>query len=195
MRSIVHTQHSSTGTSINSILLASGENEEDALEINFLIQLTTNMTDKIALVTGSTDGLGHCVATRLALDGVHVLIHGRSTERAASLMRVIQNAGGKSTFYQADLSTLAGVRSLASAVALKHNKLDLLVNNAGIGVGKRGSSRQITPDGFELRFAVNYLAGFVLTRMLLPLLLIEPHARIVNVASIGQQSIGTGFRW
>ncbi|MPW06432.1 SDR family NAD(P)-dependent oxidoreductase [Paraburkholderia sp. CNPSo 3155] len=148
-----------------------------------------NMTNKLALVTGSTDGLGRSVAKRLAAQGAHVLIHGRNMERGEYMVREIAGAGGKATFYPADLSTFAEVRSLASAIGRAHDQLDLLINNAGIGTGSPGSIRQVTADGIELRFAVNYLAGFALTRLLLPLLLKGSRSRIVNVASVGQRPI------
>ncbi|EEA04427.1 short-chain dehydrogenase/reductase SDR [Burkholderia sp. H160] len=148
-----------------------------------------NMTNKVVLITGSTDGLGRCVAKRLAAQGAHVLVHGRDMERGEYVVREIAGAGGRATFYPADLSTFAEVRSLASAIGRAHDQLDLLINNAGIGAGSPGSSRQVTADGIELRFAVNYLAGFALTRLLLPLLLKGSRSRIVNVASVGQRSI------
>jgi NAD(P)-dependent dehydrogenase (short-subunit alcohol dehydrogenase family) len=148
-----------------------------------------SITDKVVLITGSTDGVGGCVATQLAAGGAHVLLHGRNIERAERLIDEIQHAGGRATFYPADLSTLASVRSLAAGVTHAHQRLDILVNNAGVGVGQRGSGRQTTPDGYEWRFAVNYLAGFLLTRMLLPILCAGSPSRIVNVASIGQHPI------
>ena len=148
-----------------------------------------NITDKVALVTGSTDGLGRDVAKRLAAQGAHVLIHGRDTERAECVVRDIRTAGGSATFYRADVSTRSGIQALACEIAGSRDKLDLLINNAGIGTGAAGSSRQITADGIELRFAVNYLAGFALTRLLLPLLLKGANARVVNVASVGQRPI------
>jgi NAD(P)-dependent dehydrogenase (short-subunit alcohol dehydrogenase family) len=81
------------------------------------------------------------------------------------------------------------VRSLADAVRQKTNRLHILINNAGLGTGAGGGSRQISADGHELLFAVNYLAGFLLTHLLLPLLKESAPARIVNVASAGQQAI------
>lgn len=79
------------------------------------------------------------------------------------------------------------MRALAEAIQRDHSHLDVLINNAGIGVGSRG--RSVSKDGYELRFAVNYLSGFLLTRLLLPLLQKSQSARIVNVASAGQQPI------
>jgi NAD(P)-dependent dehydrogenase (short-subunit alcohol dehydrogenase family) len=143
-----------------------------------------NMNGKIALITGSTDGVGRWVARRLAADGAHVIVHGRNVVRGNQLVDEIRKSRGVATFHAADLSTLEGMHELAG-----YPQLDILVNNAGIGVGARGSERQMTVDGIELRFALNYLAGFVLTHSLLPLLRLGHAARVVNVASVGQQAI------
>lgn len=147
------------------------------------------LRSKTILITGSTDGVGRRVAQRLAGSGATVLIHGRNRDRGESLLREIRRGGGSGTFHCADFSSLSGVRALAQAIQGQHGSLDVLINNAGIGVGHRGSGRELSQDGHELRFAVNYLAGFLLTHLLLPLLKKSPAARIVNVASIGQQPI------
>jgi NAD(P)-dependent dehydrogenase (short-subunit alcohol dehydrogenase family) len=144
---------------------------------------------RTALVTGSTDGVGRRVAERLAEAGAKVLVHGRDQTRAEQLIADIQKAGGTATFYPADLSSLAEVRALAAAVQRDHARLELLINNAGIGTANYGSARQTSRDGHELRFAVNYLSGFLLTYLLMPLLTASKPARIVNVASVGQQPI------
>ncbi len=146
-------------------------------------------SDRFALVTGATSGVGRVVARRLGRDGWTVLAHGRDEARGAALVREIESAGGKARFYRADLSSLAGVRRLAATVAGDHPLLHLLVNNAGIGSGSPGAGREASADGFELRFAVNYLAGFLLTRLLLPNLLAAAPSRVVNVASLGQRDI------
>ena len=142
---------------------------------------------KTILVTGSTDGVGRWVAQRLAADGARVLVHGRDRKRGEALIETIAKGGGAATFVPADLSSLANVRDLADAVQRETDSLDVLVNNAGIGTA--GNAREVSADGFELRFAVNYLAGFLLTRLLLPLLEKRAPSRIVNVASAGQQAI------
>ena len=139
---------------------------------------------KTALVTGATDGVGRVVATRLAGQGWRVLAHGRNQERGEQLAREIG-----ATFLKADLSALAEGRRLAELVKAQTAELQLLINNAGIGsVGDRPGRRE-SADGHELRFAVNYLAGFQLTHLLLPLLKAGAPARIVNVSSAGQQAI------
>lgn len=89
----------------------------------------------------------------------------------------------------ADLSSLAEVRRLAGAVRAGTDRLDILISNAGVGTGGEGAKRQVSADGYEMRFAVNYLAGFLLSSELLPLLKASAPARIVNVASAGQQAI------
>jgi NAD(P)-dependent dehydrogenase (short-subunit alcohol dehydrogenase family) len=148
------------------------------------------MDGKTVLVTGSTDGVGRYVAAKLAAAGASVLTHGRDQARANSLADEIKRAGGiEPTFYRADLSSLAGARQLAESVIANHKRLDLFISNAGIGSRTSGPERKTSADGFELRFAVNYLSGFLLTRLLLPLLKAGAPSRIVNVASLGQHPI------
>jgi NAD(P)-dependent dehydrogenase (short-subunit alcohol dehydrogenase family) len=144
---------------------------------------------KTALVTGATDGVGRLVARRLAADGWRVIAHGRSTERGATLVKEIEAAGGTASFVKADLASLAEVHMLAAAVKNETAALQLLINNAGIGSVGDAPGRRESVDGHELRFAVNYLAGFLLTYLLLPLLKAGAPARIVNVSSAGQQAI------
>jgi NAD(P)-dependent dehydrogenase (short-subunit alcohol dehydrogenase family) len=149
-----------------------------------------DMDGKTVLVTGSTDGVGRYVAKRLAADGAKVLIHGRDAARAQTLIDEIVQAGAAApTFYEADLSSLAGARQLAEEVLHDHAKLDVFVSNAGIGSMNGGPERRTSADGHELRFAVNYLSGFVLAHELLALLKAAAPARIVNVASLGQHPI------
>jgi NAD(P)-dependent dehydrogenase (short-subunit alcohol dehydrogenase family) len=151
------------------------------------------MTDaRTILITGATDGLGRALATSLAADGAKLILHGRSREkldRAAAGLAHADNGQAPTTLL-ADLADLEQVRGLADQVASLTGHLDVLVNNAGIGSGEpEGRTRRVSADGYELRFAVNYLAGFDLTLRLLPLLKASPAARIVNVASIGQAPI------
>jgi NAD(P)-dependent dehydrogenase (short-subunit alcohol dehydrogenase family) len=142
---------------------------------------------KTALITGSTDGVGRVVAKRLAAQGARVLVHGRDLERGRAVIAEIHAAGhGDADFLQADFASLAEARKLAQAVAASEARLDILINNAGIGSNGAAAQRATSLDGFELRFAVNYLAGFLLTRLLLPKILSSTPARIVNVASLGQ---------
>ena len=147
----------------------------------------TRLDGKIALITGSTDGVGRVVATRLGAAGAHVLAHGRDRARGERVVADIRAAGGRADCLIADLASLAEVRRLAEIIRQDNDRLDILVNNAGIGTA--GAARQTSADGHELRFAVNYLAGFQLTYLLLPLLRAGAPSRIVNVSSAGQQAI------
>jgi NAD(P)-dependent dehydrogenase (short-subunit alcohol dehydrogenase family) len=139
------------------------------------------------LVTGATDGLGKHVASALARRGATVLVHGRSPERLEVTLEELrgQTSSQKVCSYLADLSSLAAVRDLADRILSEYDRLDVLVNNAGIIVQERKASE----DGYELTFAVNYLSHFLLTSLLLPLLKDSAPARVVNVASAGQSPI------
>ncbi len=150
---------------------------------------TPSLTGQVALVTGSTDGLGRHVAQELAALGATVIIHGRNEQRGAEVVSEIEAAGGSAVFYRADFASLSEVESLAAAVLDNHDRLDLLINNAGIWSRAGDDTRYTSNDGHELTFAVNYLSGFLLTHRLLPLMRESSPARIVNVASIAQQPI------
>jgi NAD(P)-dependent dehydrogenase (short-subunit alcohol dehydrogenase family) len=151
------------------------------------------LDEQVILVTGATDGLGRGVAERLAAGGATVLVHGRDGERGAATMRDVRDATGNERlrWYRADLASLADVRALAERVTAEESRLDALVNNAGIGTTLPGDgARQVSADGYELRFQVNYLAHYLLTRLLLPLIeRSAPGSRIVNVSSAGQAPI------
>ena len=150
----------------------------------------SDLKSKIVLVTGATDGLGQGVVRELARRGATVLVHGRHRARAEALAFELRQAGAHAVrVYLADLASLAEVRALAAAVLEHEQRLDVLVNNAGIGTTVPSANRSESADGIELRFAVNYLSHYLLTRELLPLLERSAPARIVNVSSIGQQAI------
>ena len=147
--------------------------------------------DQVILITGATDGLGKATARQLASQRATVLLHGRDRERGEATLREIRQATGNDRLrvYLADFSSLTQVRRLAEEVQAHHDRLDVLINNAGIGGGTPTSPRQESQDGVELCFAVNYLAPFLLTHLLLPLLRRSAPARIVNVASAGQAPV------
>ncbi|HWG81110.1 MAG TPA: SDR family NAD(P)-dependent oxidoreductase [Stellaceae bacterium] len=151
-----------------------------------------SLDGKTVLVTGSTDGVGRLVARRLGEAGARVLVHGRDRRRGGEVVAAIEESGGRAEFLAADLASLAETRKLAETVWAKADRLDLLINNAGVGSSGAAGVRQASADGHELRFAVNYLAGFLLTGLLLPLLRRGAPSRIVNVASAGQQKIDFG---
>ena len=143
--------------------------------------------EQVILITGATDGLGRGLAAELAAAGATVLVHGRDEERGAEVVREL---GDRARFYRADLASLDEVCRLAGEVLAREPRLDALVNNAGIGTTLPGDGERLeSRDGHELRFAVNYLATFALTRLLLPRLIESAPARIVNVSSAGQAPI------
>jgi NAD(P)-dependent dehydrogenase (short-subunit alcohol dehydrogenase family) len=150
------------------------------------------LDEQVILVTGATDGLGRGVATALADAGATLLLHGRSPERLDAVVEEIgaatQNANLRP--YRADLASLDEVRRLGDEIVARESRLDALVNNAGIGTTLPGDGeRMVSADGYELRFAVNYLAGFLLTNRLAELLAASAPARVVNVSSAGQAPI------
>ena len=150
------------------------------------------LEEQTVLITGATDGLGRGLASVLAAEGATLMIHGRDEARGRRTLAETETAtgNGKLRWLRADFSSLEEVRGLAASVAGSCDRLDVLVNNAGIGTSLPGEGRRMeSRDGYELRFAVNYLAGYLLTRSLLPLLERSGPARVVNVSSAGQAPI------
>jgi NAD(P)-dependent dehydrogenase (short-subunit alcohol dehydrogenase family) len=147
--------------------------------------------ERTVLITGATGGLGRYLAQRLAQRGDHVLLHGRSRERAERERAEIVEATGNDRVdvLVADLASLREVDRLADEVAGRYDRLDVLVNNAGVGTGEPGAPREESADGIELRFAVNYLAGYHLGRRLTPLLIAAAPSRVIAVSSAGQAPI------
>jgi len=146
---------------------------------------------KVVLLTGATDGLGRALAARLAGEGVDLILHGRDPQRIEATANELRERQPRGRIFssRADLASLAQTRALAEDIARDFPRLDVLINNAGIGPGGASETRQVSADGYELRFAVNYLAGFLLTTSLLASSERAPAARIVNVSSVGQQPI------
>jgi NAD(P)-dependent dehydrogenase (short-subunit alcohol dehydrogenase family) len=150
------------------------------------------LQNQVVLVTGSTDGIGKQSAIQLAQMGATVLVHGRSKEKCETVVKEICKRTGneKVRYYVADFASLSEVRRVAQEIIHRENQLNVLINNAGIGSGKLSNKqRALSQDGYELRLAVNYLAPFLLTHLLLPLLKSSAPAQVINVASVGQQSI------
>jgi NAD(P)-dependent dehydrogenase (short-subunit alcohol dehydrogenase family) len=144
-------------------------------------------TARTILVTGSTDGVGRRTVERFASPGAHLLVHGRDARRGKAVVAAVERAGATATFLEADLASLAEVRGLARAVREECSHLDVLVNNAGIS--KPSAPRRLTVDGYESHFAINYLASFLLTRLLSPLLGAQGLTRVVNVVSAAQDPL------
>jgi NAD(P)-dependent dehydrogenase (short-subunit alcohol dehydrogenase family) len=135
---------------------------------------------KICLVTGANSGIGRAAALALAKRGVVVAMVGRHAGRLeAARDAVVAESGGAADCWVADLSSQREVRALAHDVAARYGRLDVLVNNAGVMLQRR----RVTADGLEMTFAVNHLAGFLLTNLLLDALQAAAPARVVNVAS------------
>jgi NAD(P)-dependent dehydrogenase (short-subunit alcohol dehydrogenase family) len=148
----------------------------------------TALHGRTILVTGATDGLGLALARRLGSEGATVLVHARDAARGREALERLGD--GRFELVTADLASLSQVRALAADVLARAPRLDALVNNAGIGGSVPGGrERMESEDGLELRFAVNYLAGFALTHALLERLVASAPARVVNVASAGQMPL------
>lgn len=140
------------------------------------------MGDRTVLITGATSGIGKATAARLARRGHRVLMAGRTRERGQAAVATVREraTGPKPELLLADLSEQSEVRELASRVRDVTRRLDVLINNAGT----YSRSRRTTDDGTELQLAVNYLAPFLLTRLLLPLLEESAPSRVVTVSSM-----------
>jgi NAD(P)-dependent dehydrogenase (short-subunit alcohol dehydrogenase family) len=142
--------------------------------------------ERAIVITGATDGLGKGLATELAPSGARLILHGRNEEKGQALLEELRpRAGGELEWRRADFASLDDVRDLADSL-LDEDRIDVLVNNAGIGTA---GPREESEDGHELTFQVDYLAPFLLTRRLLPLIERSAPARVVNVSSAGQAPI------
>lgn len=141
---------------------------------------------RVVLITGSTSGLGREVALALGAAGDHVIVHGRNEERGRVVVDSIRALGGSARFMRADFARLDEIAGLAEQVMAEYPRLDVLVNNAGIWLE---GPRQLSEDGHELHFQVNYLATYLLTESLADLLRQSAPARVVNVASIAQRPL------
>jgi NAD(P)-dependent dehydrogenase (short-subunit alcohol dehydrogenase family) len=140
---------------------------------------------KTILITGSTDGIGLETAKILASQGHHVLLHGRNPAKLEQAKKIVSDLadGGLVESYLADLSHMAEVEALAKAVTDNHSSLDILINNAGI----YKTPHPITKEGMDVRFVVNTLAPYLLTKRLLPLL--SSSARVINLSSAAQAPV------
>jgi NAD(P)-dependent dehydrogenase (short-subunit alcohol dehydrogenase family) len=143
------------------------------------------MMKNTIFITGSTDGIGLEAARKLVSSGHNVLLHGRNPVKLEKVERTLSALPGKGRVesYGADLSRMANVEALAKAVAERHMKLDVLINNAGIFK----VSNAMTPDGLDVRFAVNAIAPYLLTKRLLPLM--GTSGRVINVSSAAQATV------
>lgn len=153
--------------------------------------MTRRLEGRTVLITGGNRGIGREASRRLAADGARVLLVSRREDAGQQLVREIRMMTGNQEVevVQGELSTREGVRALASSVQSRTDHLDVLLNNAGVVARKR----TVTPDGLELQFAVNHLAPFLLTRLLLPLLQAGGPSRVITVSSRAHQ--GGRMNW
>lgn len=135
---------------------------------------------KTILITGATDGIGKLTAKLLVAQGHHVLIHGRSLSK---LNATADEIGGKTQSYVADLSDLTAVKEMADLILTQHERLDVLINNAGVFK----TSHPIASSGLDVRFLVNTISPYVLTQRLLPI--IPKTGRVVNLSSAAQARV------
>jgi NAD(P)-dependent dehydrogenase (short-subunit alcohol dehydrogenase family) len=149
------------------------------------------MQDKICMVTGATSGIGKVTALELARRGAIVVVAARDPEKAAATVAEIKGITGNPAVESmlADLEDLSQVRNLAETFKARHDHLDVLVNNAGAIFLRR----QLSADGYEKTFAVNHLAPFLLTNLLLDALKASPSARVINVSSDSHESAALDF--
>lgn len=140
-----------------------------------------DLAGKIFLVTGATEGIGKAAATEFAKRGATLTIIGRNREKTEQVLKELEAVSGNKNLdlLICDLSRLADVRRAAGAFRVKHDRLDVLANNAGVTF----KSPVMGPDGFELTFALNYLAHFQLTSSLLDVIRHTPGARVVSTSS------------
>ena len=149
-----------------------------------------SLDEQTILITGATGGLGRALAHRAAEHGATVVAHGRDEQRLRELALEVEEATGTSIdTVAADLANLREVDRLADSVLDTYDRLDVLVNNAGVGFGAPDGPREESADGIELRFAVNHLAAYRLAGRLAKLLEVSAPARIVQVASAGQLAL------
>ncbi|MCB2221709.1 MAG: SDR family oxidoreductase [Bacteroidetes bacterium] len=144
------------------------------------------MDDKIVLVTGSTDGIGKQTAIDLCRLRAKVIVHGRNEQKAKETMEDIARQTGNQNldYVKADLASMDQIRNMAEEIKSKYDRIDVLINNAGVFMNRR----ELSQDGFEMTFAVNHISYFLLTGLLLDLIKKSDYARIVNVASMAHAS-------
>ncbi|TMW65995.1 hypothetical protein Poli38472_003760 [Pythium oligandrum] len=162
----------------------------DAVPSNWDAYHIPSQKDKVAIVTGGNSGVGYETALELVRKGAQVVLGCRNEGRGAEAVKKIQAEvadapeAGSVAFIKLDMADLSTVKSFADEFRKTHNRLDLLINNAGVS----GVQYGVTVDGFESHIGINHLGPFALTAQLFDLLKQSPHARIVNVSSMKHRS-------
>jgi NAD(P)-dependent dehydrogenase (short-subunit alcohol dehydrogenase family) len=150
---------------------------------------TTNdipdQTGRVAVITGANTGLGYETAAALAAKGAHVVLAVRNLDKGKDAATLIlkRNPGAEVVLQELDLTSLQSIRAAAEQLRSEHDRIDLLINNAGVA----GTPKSTTQDGFELQFGTNHLGHFALTGLLLDRLLPVAASRVVTVSSIGHR--------
>ena len=140
-----------------------------------------DLQGKVFLVTGATEGIGKAAALNFAKRGAELVIVGRNKEKSEAVLAELtrHSSGNKVSLLLGDMSSLAEIRKVATQFKEKHDRLDVLVNNAGAVFNKK----EFSVDGYEMTFALNHLGYFLLTRELLPLLEKTPGSRVISTSS------------
>lgn len=142
---------------------------------------------KTILITGSTDGIGKLTALKLAKDGHEIYVHGRNADKLEAVISEIKTTSNNDNVkgFVADFSDLEAVKNMATQINQDLPKLDILINNAGVYKSRVAK----TKDGFDIRFSVNYLAPYLLTKTILPLVKKGAASRIINLSSAAQAPV------
>ena len=142
---------------------------------------------KHILITGSTDGIGKLAAQKLARNGHHIYLHGRNPQKLEAVVKELREKSNNDSIkgFAADFSDLDAVRKMAEEINTELSQLDVLINNAGV----YNSARVQNTEGLDIRYVVNYLAPYVLTHALLPLLKKGIESRIINLSSAAQAPV------
>jgi retinol dehydrogenase-12 len=151
-----------------------------------------SLSGTVAIVTGGNSGIGKEAAVGIAREGAHVVIAARNAAKAAAAVTEIEtraDARGRVEAMPIDLASFASVRAFADAFTAKHDRLDILLNNAGLVLRKR----VVTVDGHETQFQVNHLGHFLLTNLLYGPLVRSAPARVVNVSSYAHTTVKKGL--
>ncbi len=149
------------------------------------------MKDKVVVITGATSGIGEVAADRLAQKGARIVFVARDHERGEATRKHLRAIAGHTdhTVHYADLSKISEMKRVAQEIADSERQIDVLINNAGALF----NSRQVSADGLEMTFAVNHMAYFVMTNMLLERLIATPGARVVSTASDAHKGAKLNF--
>ena len=147
--------------------------------------------NKVAIITGSTKGIGRATAILMAQDGAKVVITGTTEEAGSEVVSIIKEAGGDAFFQKTDVTSAEALDALVKAALDHYGKIDILVNNAGIG-GSLANMNQITDAEWDKVLATNLTAAFQIMKLVIPVMENNGGGTIVNVASMASTAAGRG---